>query len=381
VDMVGSPSLFFLTPPGVRRDRIKVERMAAAFSSGSRLAAVTTEPAWVEVRNHEFTVHVPPDSLGNGWQPVRPSFMGCLGVASGLPVGRGKFITTEDLLRQPQPLSPFDSWSNKVLTAAGGLGIPVSYESRVGGFGVKSVLERRCREFEASTGKLIPRPRTWIVPPGDVDASRTQMQNATGPFVVKPANSSRGRGIEVLRDADRLKPAPTARVVQELVADPLMLDGHKIDARAYLIVHGPPLDVFQGSLVILRQAAERYRRGERASEICSISYSQRHSECLAVTTLEAVRHASPVWTKAEEAIGMAVRLLSDVVAMHPPSHPFFAIWAVDYCLAYSGGILQPYLLEVNTIPVIYRGQHQLDEATDRMIVAQAAPRLRSYCLR
>ena len=54
-------------------------------------------------------------------------------------------------------------------------------------------------------------------------------------WIVKPANSSRGRGIRIIEDLSQLLYDEMC-VISRYVTNPLLINGHKFDLRVYVVV-------------------------------------------------------------------------------------------------------------------------------------------------
>merc|ERR1719440_943190 len=95
-------------------------------------------------------------------------------------------------------------------------------------------------EFEFS-------PKTWVLP-HDTAELKAAMSRSKASFIAKPTSGAQGKGITLARKwkdfediarkcKDSLaRPTPTEYVVQEYIADPLLLDGLKFDMRLFVVV-------------------------------------------------------------------------------------------------------------------------------------------------
>src|SRR5262245_12011707 len=181
----------FLVPQHPFDERYKVERLVAAFKAGGLLTAVVTESPHLRFARKSARVQLPPNARCSYWRELEVTFAGCFAVSSTSPIGHKRFESWEDSILDPLAGLPFNQWRGEILQRIGQGGIPVNHEEHLARFGVKSTLERRCVEYETVHRRKVPRPRTWIVPPGNVDAVRAQLLSSTeGPLIVKPANSS-----------------------------------------------------------------------------------------------------------------------------------------------------------------------------------------------
>lgn len=77
-------------------------------------------------------------------------------------------------------------------------------------------------------------------------------------WIVKPANSSRGRGIYIIEDVNDLN-IDELSVISRYIANPLLINGHKFDLRVYVVVTSyEPLRVYVYKEGLARFASELY---------------------------------------------------------------------------------------------------------------------------
>jgi hypothetical protein len=75
---------------------------------------------------------------------------------------------------------------------------------------------------------------------------------------VKPANSSRGRGIHIIDDLNELNVDETS-VISLYIGNPLLINSHKFDLRIYVVVTSyEPLRVYVYKEGLARFASESY---------------------------------------------------------------------------------------------------------------------------
>ena len=104
-------------------------------------------------------------------------------------------------------------------------------------------------------------PQTFTLP-GDRRALERAWSEGTlmggGAFIVKPLNSSRGRGIHICNDIDEIE--PDAKVlVQEYIHRPLLLQERKFDLRIYVLVTSfEPLRAYTYDQGLCRFATQPY---------------------------------------------------------------------------------------------------------------------------
>lgn len=77
-------------------------------------------------------------------------------------------------------------------------------------------------------------------------------------WIVKPANSSRGRGIYIIENLDDLNYEEMS-VISYYISNPLLINGHKFDLRVYVVVTSfEPLRVYVYQEGLARFASESY---------------------------------------------------------------------------------------------------------------------------
>jgi len=106
-------------------------------------------------------------------------------------------------------------------------------------------------------------PDTYVLPEeyGDFHA-HFMKQKAYDPkkniWIVKPSNSSRGRGIYLADDINDIVVEDTS-VVSRYITNPLLINGHKFDLRIYVLVTSyEPLRVYVFQEGLARFASETY---------------------------------------------------------------------------------------------------------------------------
>lgn len=104
-----------------------------------------------------------------------------------------------------------------------------------------------------------------------------------GPWIVKPAASSRGRGIFIVNSPDQIC-ADEQVLVSKYVADPLCIDGHKCDLRVYVLVTSfDPLLIYVYEEGLVRLATVKYDRNAEnlwnpCMHLCNYSINKYHSD-------------------------------------------------------------------------------------------------------
>ncbi|XP_055678293.1 tubulin polyglutamylase TTLL5 isoform X2 [Lutzomyia longipalpis] len=104
-----------------------------------------------------------------------------------------------------------------------------------------------------------------------------------GPWIVKPAASSRGRGIYIVNTLDKI-PSDEQLVVAKYISDPLCIDGHKCDVRLYVAVTSfDPLLIYVYEEGLVRLATVKYNRSSEflwnsCMHLCNYSINKYHSD-------------------------------------------------------------------------------------------------------
>ena len=84
-------------------------------------------------------------------------------------------------------------------------------------------------------------------------------------WILKPAGSSRGRGISLLNDIGKVTYGDTA-VIQRYLYNPLLLDGYKFDLRIYVLVSSfDPLRAYVFEEGLVRFSTEKYAWSEQGA--------------------------------------------------------------------------------------------------------------------
>jgi len=372
-----------LAPSGTGPDLATAGRIAVALEKATSLVAAAVEPNCLQFTSSAPLVHQSPGDAGSKWRTVVPSFLACLGVASKHVSGARDITSNRNVYDDSldECGKSLRRWEERVLRRAGLLGVPVNLDYGLCSFGRKDVLERRCRYYEEQTGSVLPRPRTWIVPSGPVQRFLGYLPPGDiGRVIVKPVNGTCAMGIEILTSVKDLAAAQERRVVQELVASPLRIRDHKVDARAYIVLSGVrELRCSVPRLVIIRRAIRRYAEGKEQAEVCSLAYARRlGSPVSAMTLAQLEAKGEPEVNGVRQAIETTMTQLKGLLAFFKPEVPFFGVWGVDLALRTGSEGVEALLIELNPEPVLYRGINTLDVATDEMLATDVGPRLEKF---
>ena len=106
-------------------------------------------------------------------------------------------------------------------------------------------------------------PDTYVLPDefGDFYAhfqKNKQVDPKKNVWIVKPANSSRGRGIYIIDDINEVN-VDELSVISRYISNPLLINGHKFDLRIYVIITSyEPLRIYVFKEGLARFASETY---------------------------------------------------------------------------------------------------------------------------
>jgi tubulin polyglutamylase TTLL7 len=119
-------------------------------------------------------------------------------------------------------------------------------------------------------------PKSWIMPhehPSLVsyayEMKKQFHQKKT--YIMKPANGAMGHGIKLYKNVDKIHPQDNY-IVQEYIANPLLLDGFKFDLRIYALVTScDPLRAFIYNNGLVRLGTEPYQEPNDQNIVCTHS--------------------------------------------------------------------------------------------------------------
>jgi tubulin polyglutamylase TTLL4 len=138
-------------------------------------------------------------------------------------------------------------------------------------------------------------PRTFTLPqdrPALVKALESGRLGGGGAFIVKPLNSSRGRGVYMCADLSEID--PDAKVlVQEYIDNPYLLQQRKFDLRIYVLVTSfEPLRAYTFEQGLARFATQPYEPpsaddvGERCAHLTNYSINKKEGDFIANESAE-----------------------------------------------------------------------------------------------
>lgn len=116
-------------------------------------------------------------------------------------------------------------------------------------------------------------PKTWILPI-DLRLFQNERDASEGVhkyWIIKPANSSCGRGIKLLNKNSNL-PKHGQWVINNYLMQPHLINGFKYDLRVYVLVTGfDPLTVYVYEDGLVRFATQRYQTKNRKDIFCHLT--------------------------------------------------------------------------------------------------------------
>ncbi|XP_055618403.1 tubulin polyglutamylase TTLL5 [Toxorhynchites rutilus septentrionalis] len=125
-------------------------------------------------------------------------------------------------------------------------------------------------------------PQSFLLPQ-DYKELIAAHNKCRGPWIVKPAASSRGRGIFIVNSPDQIASYEQV-VVAKYITDPLCIDGHKCDIRLYVAVTSfDPLIIYIYEEGLVRLATVKYDRTTEnlwnpCMHLCNYSINKYHTD-------------------------------------------------------------------------------------------------------
>lgn len=121
-------------------------------------------------------------------------------------------------------------------------------------------------------------PRVYAMPEDYVELNRTAVAHPDKRWILKPKNSSRGRGIEVLRDV-AAAPLDQRWLVQEYVDRPHLLNARKYVLRLYVLVTSvEPLRVYFYKEGFAKLASEPYDPSDPSNRFSNLTNPDINAE-------------------------------------------------------------------------------------------------------
>ncbi|XP_045502487.1 uncharacterized protein LOC123699558 isoform X2 [Colias croceus] len=125
-------------------------------------------------------------------------------------------------------------------------------------------------------------PTTFLMP-GEYKELCTTHYRTKGPWIVKPAASSRGRGIYIVNTPEQI-PKGENVVVAKYIDKPLLIGGHKCDLRLYVCVTSiDPLLIYLYEEGLVRFATVKYDKTNKnlwnpCMHLCNYSINKYHTD-------------------------------------------------------------------------------------------------------
>jgi hypothetical protein len=247
--------------------------------------------------------------------------------------------------------------------------------------------ELRLRGYEKAAGKAIPRPRGFLADPSRLAYVFDFFASRGLACIVKPVLGDGGRGIKIVRPGESPSWAEDIGkvIVQELMPDPLLVDGHKADLRCYLLIDADNRQA-SGRIgpILVRRAAAAYRPGIDAAEITNTAVRQRQGLPADVSLLDQVGSV-------DDKLRDAIVAQSDLIARElveayfwnvprstsarRPAENRVLLFGLDVLVTMPAGRPLLSFLEINPFPALFRGSAPCDSAVDVMLALAYLPAL------
>ncbi|CAG5004183.1 unnamed protein product, partial [Parnassius apollo] len=218
-------------------------------------------------------------------------------------------------------------------------------------------------------------PTTFLMPTEYKDLC-TAHYRTKGPWIVKPAASSRGRGIYIVNNPEQI-PKGDNVVVAKYIDKPLLIGGHKCDLRLYVCVTSiDPLLIYLYEEGLVRFATVKYDKTNKnlwnpCMHLCNYSINKYHTDYIKCSdpvagdvghkwTLSALlrtlraqgRDTRALMARVEELVVKAVlssahTMAAAARAFVPHAFNCFELFGYDILIDDN---LKPWLLEINLSP-------------------------------
>ncbi len=245
-------------------------------------------------------------------------------------------------------------------------------------WGRKDHLEYTLRAHARFTGSPVPRPETYVSSPPQLPLSLADFARRGLTCIVKPANGARGDHLHIVRPDSGDWPSAVGDdclVVQALIEAPLLLQGHKIDFRCYVMIDTADRDACRWlPPLFARIAGLPYERGLADAEITNCAYRSRAGLAEGMFPLENLDGLHPA---THAALLDAVDALVDAViaarflraqALAPAGEPRrVLLWGLDLIATEVNGAIAVQLLEVNVYPHLLIGSDTCDPAVEGIL--------------
>ena len=229
-------------------------------------------------------------------------------------------------------------------------------------FAFKDRLERLLLRYSQETGRTIARPETLVTAGQHLPEAIRAFHARGKACLVKPSNATRGEGIFIPNQGEISGIDPQEPfVVQEIVPNPLLIEGHKIDLRVVILFDSANRLIRPGfPILLVRTAGAPYAPGEMDSEITNTAQRARMGLPPGIRSLETYAAIEPALAaQIQQTVESFLRDYMESIAWyehlneaHESKHRI-QLWGLD---------LQPYqtpdglgitLLEVNVFPNLF----------------------------
>lgn len=267
----------------------------------------------------------------------------------------------------------------RLLNEAAKRGAITNYPGWHGAWWRKDTQEYALRAHERITGRAVARPATVALAGRQLPAALRLLALTGQHAMIKPATGSGGAHIAVVPPGGSFTPpSEDARyVIQPVAGNPLLLAGHKVDVRFYLLIDTESrANSRRLSTAFVRMAAAPYVYGHPPAEVANTSVRLRAGLPPAIWPLD----ETAVWPpRTRQLISERLDELSDELLdalfgfaarrgararRDPPRRVLF--WGLDALLTGPLGDPSVEFLEVNTHPHLYRGVRECDESVDTL---------------
>jgi glutathione synthase/RimK-type ligase-like ATP-grasp enzyme len=271
-----------------------------------------------------------------------------------------------------------------LLRAAGQRGVISNVTGPEGLWWRKDRLEMALRWWSRQTGIAIRRPRTVVVTEANVPIALEAFARHGQSAYVKPATGARAEGLHIVPAGEQVRriwPKGTY-VVQQLVDDPYLSQGRKLDLRAYVL-----MDTASRArsrllpTILVRRALASWKLGVEIAEITNTSFKQRLGLPPHIQRLDQDPHIPE--SEKREIHRSVDRLTEDMLdavfawrrgqAHSPLATQRVLLWGIDILLQRTENSIESILIEVNIYPQLYRGDAACDQAVDDMLTTQMLP--------
>jgi hypothetical protein len=266
----------------------------------------------------------------------------------------------------------------KLLLEASRRGVITNANARYEFWDAKHGLEFTLRKYERLGGQAISRPLTYCTRATQMPIVVRSMETKGLHCIVKPTHGSLGGGLQTISPGSSggLVFSSGRYVVQELVRDPLLSDGRKVDLRCHLLIDPEQRDASGWVPPILtRIAGVPYLRGVRDAENLNLTYQRNRGLRPVIVPLpDAVMLSAELRDEIQnevrklssQLIDAYFSLRADIREQGEIGRRVF-LWGFDVALARPNGQLRVYLLENNTRAQLYREDPLCDQAMARLI--------------